>query len=141
MKKVKLKESDIENLVKKIIKEDLQSFERMTISDMQYIDELYEEGMDDADDIALEMNHKDYITSEMVQHYLNSKYGINENTYDFDWSEQLGGRGENKWHDLELDLSTCIEPLLEKYKNDFGVDSYGVIDAIYQVLEGMFQKK
>jgi hypothetical protein len=140
MKKVKLKESDIENLVKKIIKEDLQSFERLTYEDMSFIDELYEEGMDDADDIALEMNHKDYITPEMVQHYLNAKYGINEGTYDFDWDKQLSGGG-NKWNDLERDVSSCIEPLLEKYKNDFGVDSYGVIDAIYQVLEGMFQKK
>jgi hypothetical protein len=31
--------------------------------------------------------------------------------------------------------------IVDKYEGQFGVDSYGVVDAIYQVLDGMFQKK
>jgi len=59
---------------------------------------------------------------------------------DFDWNDVLGGREDSKWHSLELDLSNCIEPIIEKYSKDFGSDSYAVIDAIYQVLDGMFEK-
>jgi|688.fasta_scaffold1296195_2 hypothetical protein len=60
---------------------------------------------------------------------------------EFDWDEVLRtGRTENqqdKWSMLEKDMTE----LVEKYKDDFGVDSYGVVDAMYQVLDGMFQKK
>ena len=62
----------------------------------------------------------------------------------FDWDEVLSDQGEggsNKWNQLERDLSSCIEPLIEKYSTDFGNDSYAVIDAIYQIMDGMFQKK
>lgn len=48
---------------------------------------------------------------------------------------------DNKWDQLERDLSKCIEPLIEKYSKDFGRDSYAVIDAIHQILDGMFQKR
>jgi hypothetical protein len=70
-----------------------------------------------------------------------SKYRINEASWDFDWDSVLGNQGGNKWHTLERELSDCIEPLVEKYKTDFGNDSYAVIDAIYQILDGMFQKR
>lgn len=62
----------------------------------------------------------------------------------FDWDEVLANQGEggsNKWNQLERELSYCIEPLIEKYSTDFGNDSYAVIDAIYQIMDGMFQKK
>ena len=60
---------------------------------------------------------------------------------EFDWDEVLKtGRTENeqdKWSMLEKDMTE----LVEKYKDDFGVDSYGVVNAKYQVLDGKFQKK
>lgn len=90
-KVVRLNEQDIENLVRKIIKED------------------------------------------------------KENLNEFDWDQVLGdqqqGRSPNKWNSLERELSSCIEPLIEKYSTDFGNDSYAVIDAIYQIMDGMFQKR
>lgn len=61
-------------------------------------------------------------------------------TEEFDWDEVLrSGRKEkeDKWTSLEKDMTE----IAEKYKDDFGVDSYGVVDAMYQVLDGMFQKK
>jgi hypothetical protein len=135
-KVVKLTEKDIERLVSKIIKEDVS---RLTHSDMEFIDELYEEGMS-AEDIAPEMDHKDYITVETIKSYLKQRHGLSEGRYDFEWDDVLGDGSNDKYHNLERDLSECIEPLIEKYKNDFGRDSYGVIDAIFQILEGMFQK-
>jgi hypothetical protein len=64
---------------------------------------------------------------------------------DFSWDDvlkdQSQGRNPNKWNRLERELSTCIEPLIEKYSTDFGNDSYAVIDAIYQIMDGMFQKR
>lgn len=46
-----------------------------------------------------------------------------------------------KWETLEHDVKTAIIPIIEKNKENFGVDSYAVIDAIYEVLDAMFQKK
>ena len=65
---------------------------------------------------------------------------MSEGRYDFDWDSVLGD-SDDKYHQLEQDFSACIEPLIEKYKNDFGSDSYGVIDAMFQIMEGMFQKR
>lgn len=52
--------------------------------------------------------------------------------------------GENfeasKWDSLEKDVNDAMIPLIEKYKGEFGHDSYAVIDAIQQVFDGMFQK-
>lgn len=64
---------------------------------------------------------------------------FNEDLEDFNWDEVLKNNRENKdkWVLLEKD----IMELTEKYKGDFGIDSYGVIDAMYQILDGMFQKK
>ena len=60
----------------------------------------------------------------------------------FSWDEVLGNQNRNnKWDNLERDLSSCIEPLVEKYATEFGSDSYAVIDAIYQIMDGMFQKR
>lgn len=59
---------------------------------------------------------------------------------DFNWDDVLKdqrGGTEDKWDLLEKDI---IE-IVDKYSGDFGVDSYGVIDAMYQVLDGVFQKK
>jgi len=30
--------------------------------------------------------------------------------------------------------------IVDKYSDDFGIDSYGIIDAIYQVLDQMFPR-
>jgi hypothetical protein len=62
---------------------------------------------------------------------------FNEND-EFSWDDVLKDqRSDGKWEDLEKD----IVALAEKYEGKFGVDSYGVVDAMYQVLEGMYQKK
>ena len=46
-----------------------------------------------------------------------------------------------KWTELENDVERALMPIIEKNKHNFGNDSYGVIDAIHQVFDGMFQKK
>lgn len=60
---------------------------------------------------------------------------------EFEWDEILKNNREeselDKWSLLEKDLMDVVE----KYKDQFGSDSYGVIDAVYQVMDGMFQKK
>jgi hypothetical protein len=60
---------------------------------------------------------------------------------EFDWDEVLRdqrkeGEGD-AWSDLERDMME----IADKYSGKFGHDSYGVADAMYQVLDGMFQKK
>ena len=57
---------------------------------------------------------------------------------DFNWDDVLKGErtSQDKWSELEKDISE----LVEKYEGEFGTDSYGVVDAMYQILEGMFQK-
>lgn len=47
---------------------------------------------------------------------------------------------EDKWDRLEKDIESCIYPILKKHVNDFGDGSYGVINAMYDVLDKMFQK-
>lgn len=60
---------------------------------------------------------------------------------EFDWDEVLKNNRKpedlDKWSNLEKDIMEIVE----KYEGQFGVDSYGVADAIYQVLDVMFQKK
>jgi hypothetical protein len=60
---------------------------------------------------------------------------------EFDWDEVLKNNRKpedlDKWSNLEKDMMEIVE----KYEGQFGVDSYGVVDAIYQVLDVMFQKK
>lgn len=60
---------------------------------------------------------------------------------EFDWDEVLNKNREegemDEWSELEKDMLA----LADKYSGKFGVDSYGVADAMYQVLDGMFQKK
>ena len=56
----------------------------------------------------------------------------------FEWDNVLGS--DNKWNQLEKDVSDAIRPLVDKHSKNFGKDSYAVIDAIYQVIDGMFQK-
>ena len=46
-----------------------------------------------------------------------------------------------KWDTLEHDVKSVIIPIIEKNKENFGNDSYAVIDAIQQVFDGMFQRK
>lgn len=59
----------------------------------------------------------------------------------FNWDEVYrSNRGEDenrKWNNLEMD----VKRLVDKYQGQFGLDSYGVVDAIHQVLEGLFQKR
>ena len=64
---------------------------------------------------------------------------MKESTYDFDWDSVLGN-SDDKYRTLEKEVSGCIEPLIEKYRSDFGNDSYAVIDAILQIVDGMFQR-
>ena len=46
----------------------------------------------------------------------------------------------DKWDKLERDVDSCIRSIIETHKHNFGYDSYGVIDAIYQIMDGMFQR-
>ena len=46
----------------------------------------------------------------------------------------------DKWGRLEKDVQLAVMPIIEKYKSDFGHDSYGVIDAVQQVFDNIFQK-
>lgn len=57
----------------------------------------------------------------------------NEFSWD-DYTEET--KPADKWESLERDM---IE-IVDKYSGDFGVDSYGVVDAMYQVMDEMFQK-
>ena len=57
---------------------------------------------------------------------------------EFEWGDVLSL--DDKWAQLEKDINDSIRPLVDKYSKDFGNDSYAVIDAIYQVMDGMFQK-
>lgn len=60
---------------------------------------------------------------------------------EFEWDDVLRNNRKpedlDKWSELEKDMMTIVD----KYEGQFGVDSYGVVDAMYQVLDGMFQKK
>jgi hypothetical protein len=60
---------------------------------------------------------------------------------EFEWDEVLKNNRKpeelDKWSELEKDMMAIVD----KYGGQFGVDSYGVVDAMYQVLDGMFQKK
>ena len=60
---------------------------------------------------------------------------------EFDWDEVLNKNrkeGEmDEWDALEKDMMA----IADKYSGKFGPDSYGVADAMHQVLDGMFQKK
>ena len=154
MKKVRLKEKDIENLVKKIIREGENREEnymffqnlnqiKSNIDEMLNMDKGYDDSvLSDGHDWASEHMATSKDDIEEVYQFLKNrtKGNIKENRWDFDWNEHLGN-SENEWHNLERDVSACIEPLVDKYSGKFGSDSYGVIDAIYQILEGMFQKR
>lgn len=74
------------------------------------------------------MNKKELkqLIKEEIKHILEDE---------FQWSDVLGT--DSKWEDLEKDLMVIVD----KYSDKFGVDSYGVIDAMHQVIDGMFQKK
>jgi len=60
---------------------------------------------------------------------------------EFDWDEVLNKNREegemDEWDALEKDMMA----IADKYSGKFGPDSYGVADAMHQVLDGMFQKK
>ena len=58
---------------------------------------------------------------------------------EFNWDDVLKDQRSNEdpWDELEKD----IVAIAEKYEGKFGVDSYGTVDAMYQVLDGMYQKK
>lgn len=47
-------------------------------------------------------------------------------------------KSNKKWDDLADELGSFIEPLINKYGDDFR--DYGVINAIYDILDNMFQK-
>jgi len=64
------------------------------------------------------------------------KLGENENTWDFNWDEVLGKQRDDKWERLEEDIFN----IMEKYSGEFGADSYGIIDAMHQVIDGMLEK-
>jgi heme oxygenase len=68
------------------------------------------------------------------------KEAIDETYSEFNWDDHLKGGNQDKWDLLEEDLKECIEPIIRKHSPNFGNDSYAVIDALYQVIEGMFPK-
>lgn len=72
---------------------------------------------------------------------MQDKLDIKKFSEEFDWDEVLNKNREegemDEWSKLEKDMLI----LVDKYSGKFGIDSYGVVDAMYQVLDGMFQKK
>jgi hypothetical protein len=71
-----------------------------------------------------------------------SKKHTNESE-DFNWDDILkidsdteDNTTEDKWSVLEKDMMKIVD----KHSRSFGDGSYGVIDAIYQVMDGMFEK-
>lgn len=79
---------------------------------------------------------KKVILKEDVERIIEEKM-IQEAWNDFSWDDVLGGG--DMWSNLEKDLYNCVYPLVEKY-SERGKDSYEVIDMIYQIMDGMFQK-
>ena len=72
---------------------------------------------------------------------LEENISIKRFSEEFDWDEVLKdqrkeGEGD-AWSELEKDMMA----IADKYSGKFGVDSYGVADAMYQVMDSMFQKK
>ena len=78
------------------------------------------------------------VTKDEVDDKLDS---IKKFSEEFDWDEVLNKNREegemDEWSELEKDMLA----IADKYSGKFGVDSYGVADAMYQVMDGMFQKK
>ena len=78
------------------------------------------------------------VTKDEVDDKLNT---IKKFSEEFDWDEVLNKNREegemDEWSELEKDMMA----IADKYSGKFGVDSYGVADAMYQVMDGMFQKK
>lgn len=78
------------------------------------------------------------VTKDEVDDKLDS---IKKFSEEFDWDEVLNKNREegemDEWSELEKDMMA----IADKYSGKFGVDSYGVADAMYQVMDGMFQKK
>ena len=66
----------------------------------------------------------------------------------FDWDEPVSSSSDehqldepvDKWSAFEQDITEAIGPILDKHQDNFGSDSYAVIDAMYEVLDNMFQK-
>jgi len=75
----------------------------------------------------LEYWHVDDASPESLEYKMQS-----ENVF-------MSGEGD-KWSALERDVADALMPLVEKHKDNFGFDSYAVIDAIQQVFDGMFEK-
>lgn len=88
-----------------------------------------------------EFDEKTRKITAVTKDEVRDKLDIKKFSEEFDWDEVLKKNRENdemdEWSNLERD----IMQLVDKYSGKFGVDSYGVIDAMYQVLDGMFQKK
>jgi len=78
------------------------------------------------------------ITKDEVEDKLDH---IKKFSEEFDWDEVLNKNREegemDEWSALEKDMMA----IADKYSGKFGPDSYGVADAMHQVLDGMFQKK
>ena len=78
------------------------------------------------------------ITKDEVEDKLDH---IKKFSEEFDWDEVLNKNREegemDEWDALEKDMMA----IADKYSGKFGPDSYGVADAMHQVLDGMFQKK
>jgi len=45
-----------------------------------------------------------------------------------------------KWDELEKDVQDAIQPIIQKHQDRFGNDSYAVIGAIDEIINGMFQR-
>ena len=89
-------------------------------------DDIDADGIHDSEDDELAVDRFDIeqrIKSTMNEYFADSY----EDKYD-------------KWDKLERDVDSCIRSIIETHKDNFGHDSYAVIDAIYQVMDGMFQK-
>jgi hypothetical protein len=90
-------------------------------------DDIDADGIHDSEDDELSVDRFDII--QRIKSELNS---LNEYYSD----PYLTTEPQDKYQRLEKDLMGIVD----KYSGDFGVDSYGVIDVIYQVLDQMFPR-
>jgi len=84
--------------------------------------------------------------NDMVMDY-NQFNKVNEDEWTDDLLSDLSNDYEGNWWEKEESeeenlkiLEKDLMQLIKKHSGKFGVDSYGVIDAIYQVMDGMFER-
>ena len=79
------------------------------------------------------------MTKSELKHLIKEELKSQKESWDINGMEDFK-KSDEKWDYLEKDLSSFIKPLIEKHSNNFEDGDYGVINAIYDILDNMFQK-